>query len=63
MSVPESNLINSAEPLDEKVWQAWVEKGRRKEIRFAARRLKFTLCLSPLLVIAALIWLVRASGN
>ena len=47
--------------LDEHVWQAWLEKNRKAEQLHFAKRLRFGLLVSPLLVAALLFWLVKSA--
>jgi hypothetical protein len=47
--------------LDEHVWQAWLEKNRKAEQLYFAKRLKFGLLVSPLLLAALLFWLARSA--
>src|SRR5689334_19579349 len=45
--------------LDETVWQAWLEKNRKTEQLYFAKRLRFGLLVSPLLAAALLFWLFK----
>jgi hypothetical protein len=48
------SIGQSLVPLDEKVWQAWLAKNRRREEFYFARRLKIAMFLSPVLLAAIL---------
>ncbi len=37
-------------PLDEKVWQNWLAKNRKQEEALFARRIKFSVILSPFIL-------------
>jgi hypothetical protein len=48
-------------PLDEKVWHSWLDKNRQEEKTSLARQLRITVILSPILLAAVLMWLLKSS--
>jgi hypothetical protein len=61
MNAPLLPLLVESIPLDEKVWQSWLDKNRQEEKAFLARRLRITVILSPILMAAVLMWLLKSS--
>jgi hypothetical protein len=48
-------------PLDEQVWQDWLDKNHRREKAYFAKRLRITVMLSPVLMAAVLLWWLKFS--
>jgi len=48
--------IDQNPQLDERTWQAWIEKNEARDKVKSARRVKMTGILALLLVLSALLW-------
>lgn len=61
MNAPLLPQLVESIPLDENVWQNWLEKNRQEEKAYLARRLRIGVLLSPILMAAVLMWLLKFS--
>ena len=61
MNAPQLSQSLDQPALDEKVWQAWLEKNRHEERASFEKRLRIMLSISPFLFAALLYWLFKTS--
>ena len=61
MNAPLLPRLSESIPLDEKVWQSWLDKNRQEEKAFLGRQLRITVILSPIFMVAVLMWLLKSS--